>query len=81
MTGPAPALGVAPWHGSSSSDEHGRWGEFALWLHPLPPPGPLTLTWEWPEHDVARSTVELDGTALVAAAGETRPLRGRPTRS
>jgi hypothetical protein len=72
---PTPGPQVTPWHGSSSGDAHGQWGEFALWLSPLPPPGPVTLSWQWAERGIARSTFELDGAAVVTAAGQAQPLR------
>lgn len=53
-------------HGSSGGTA-GRWdGEF--WVHPLPPQGPVTFVASWPDYGVAETRVELDGTAIRAAA-------------
>jgi len=40
----------------------------AYWLWPLPPPGPLRVSCEWPVARVPFTTVELDATALHDAA-------------
>jgi hypothetical protein len=47
-----------------------------LWLWPLPPPGPLTLTVNWPEEGVVDHTIVLDATELVAAADRAERLWG-----
>ena len=44
------------------------------WLWPLPPSGPLRISCEWPFVDIALTTVEIDGTALVDSAEQARPL-------
>jgi hypothetical protein len=46
-----------------------------FWLWPLPEPGPLRLSVEWPVVEIPLSTVELDGSELRAAAGRVLPLR------
>lgn len=53
--------------GSSASDDsvHMRQG---YWLWPLPQPGPILVSCEWPLVAIALSTVEIDGAPLVAAA-------------
>ena len=38
------------------------------WLWPLPEPGTLLLSCEWPIADIALQTVEIDGTRLHEAA-------------
>jgi hypothetical protein len=40
-----------------------------LWLWPLPPPGPLTVVFEWPDEGIAETRKEFDGAAIVEAAG------------
>jgi hypothetical protein len=44
------------------------------WLWPLPPSGPLRISCEWPLLDIALTTVEIDGTALVNSAQQARRL-------
>ena len=44
------------------------------WLWPLPPSGPLRISCEWPLVDIALTTVEIDGTALVNSAEQARRL-------
>ena len=38
------------------------------WVHPLPPPGPVTLVVSWLEHGIAEARAELDGEAISEAA-------------
>src|SRR6188472_2365872 len=44
------------------------------WLWPLPPPGPLQVSCEWPLVDIAMTTVEIDADALLDAASRARSL-------
>jgi hypothetical protein len=44
------------------------------WLWPLPEPGPLRISCEWPVVDVPLTTVEIDAAALVAAAANSTKL-------
>jgi hypothetical protein len=46
----------------------------AYWLWPLPEPGPIRVSCEWPLVGIGLSTVEIDGAALVAAAASVIPL-------
>jgi hypothetical protein len=46
-----------------------------FWLWPLPEPGTLRLSIEWPVVDIPLSTVALDGTQLCEAAKRILPLR------
>jgi hypothetical protein len=46
----------------------------AYWLWPLPPPGPLRVSCEWPALDVPLSTVEVDASALAGAADRSEPI-------
>ena len=40
-----------------------------MWVHPLPPDGPVTFVVSWLEQGVAETAVELDGAAIREAAG------------
>ena len=47
----------------------GRSWDGNLWVHPLPPDGPVTFVVSWLEQGVAETGVELDGAAIREAAG------------
>jgi hypothetical protein len=44
------------------------------WLWPLPEPGTIRVSCEWPLVEIPLSTVEVDGSAIVAAAAQVLPL-------
>lgn len=50
-----------------------RGNEFGLgqWLWPLPPSGPLTLTFDWPARGIDHLSHQVDGRALRAAAEQS----------
>lgn len=48
--------------------------EFAFWVYPLPPEGPVTVALEWPERGVAETLHELDGAAIAAAGARSEQL-------
>jgi hypothetical protein len=53
---------------------HGRelgFSGLGLWLWPLPPAEPFEFAVEWPFGDIDLSIAELDGAAMVAAAGRS----------
>ncbi|HJP73068.1 MAG TPA: hypothetical protein VJ914_02295 [Pseudonocardiaceae bacterium] len=58
--------------GSGGPDNHED-ANLALWLWPLPPAGPLTLTCTWERRGLDASTV-LDGNAIRAAAEHAIPF-------
>jgi hypothetical protein len=39
-----------------------------FWVHPLPPPGPVTLVASWPRQGITEARAELDGAAIGQAA-------------
>jgi hypothetical protein len=45
-----------------------RGGDAHLWMHPLPPDGPVDLVCEWPTFGIPESLCVLDGGELRAAA-------------
>ncbi len=51
--------------GSSGSPR--RW-DCDIWVHPLPPEGPVTFVASWPKHGVTETRAELDGAAIREAA-------------
>jgi hypothetical protein len=39
-----------------------------LWVHPLPPDGPVTFVASWPRYGITEIRADLDGTAIREAA-------------
>src|SRR5580704_2059762 len=73
-SGAGPMLVVTGSEGSSGGpddDEHVR---MSLWIWPLPPPGPVTVTCSWPGHGLHDAGIVLDGDAIRAAASQARPF-------
>lgn len=57
-----------------SSGMHGRdlaFGAFGLWVWPLPPAEAFEFAVEWPFGGIELTIIELDGAAIVAAAGRS----------
>jgi hypothetical protein len=56
----------------------GGGGSFGVryWVHPLPPPGSVTLVCEWPRSGVPESRVDVPAQAILDAS--TRAVRLRP---
>lgn len=52
-----------------------------LWLWPSPPPESFELAVEWPVGGIQLSIVELDGTAIAAAARQAVPYWPEPPQS
>ena len=53
-------------HGGGGGSEYG-WDQ-DIWVHPLPPAGPVTFVVSWLEHGVTEARAELDGAAIREAA-------------
>lgn len=75
--GPAdPPAGPLLCWAPGNSGMHGRelgFSGFGLWLWPLPPAGPFEFAVEWPFGGIDLTFAELDGAAIVAAAGRSAP--------
>jgi hypothetical protein len=50
----------------------------SLWIWPLPPPGPLTVTCSWPGLGLRDARLVLDSDAIRAAAGRAAPFWPEP---
>jgi hypothetical protein len=77
-SGAGPMLKVTGFEGSSGGpggDEHVR---MSLWLWPLPPPGPVTVTCSWPGRGLQDASIVLDGDAIRAAASQALPFWTSP---
>jgi hypothetical protein len=46
----------------------GRYFDADFWAWPSPTPGTLTFVCEWPAYDIPETSVDLDTTAILAAA-------------
>jgi hypothetical protein len=76
--GAGPMLKVTGFEGSSGGpggDEHVR---MSVWLWPLPPPGPVTVTCSWPGRGLQDASIVLDGDAIRAAATQALPFWTSP---
>ncbi len=52
----------------------GKSWEMNWWVWPLPPPGPLTLVYEWPAHGIELTRYELDAATVLEAASRVETL-------
>jgi hypothetical protein len=66
---PFPASGGGGMSGSDRVVMHP-----VYWLWPLPEPGPLRISCEWPVAEIPLAAIEIDAGALVAAAANSRSL-------
>ncbi|WP_138443238.1 hypothetical protein [Sinomonas susongensis] len=60
-------------HSSGSGGDRERTAQLALWLWPLPDPGPHRLFTEWQAAGIPESSLEFDGALLRAGARGARP--------
>ncbi len=68
-----PALTLAPLGHESSAGEGKVDSQITLWLSPLPPPVPGTLSVESPELGIDAASCLLDGAAIVNASAAAQP--------
>jgi hypothetical protein len=52
----------------------GRRWDFAFWLYPLPPAGPLSFVCEWPSEGIALTRYEVDAKAILEGAARAELL-------
>lgn len=60
--------------GGAGGDSHSYTSTDRLWLWPLPPQGPLQLVMQWPALGIDERRITLDGTDMLAIAGNARPF-------
>jgi hypothetical protein len=72
-SGRGPTLMVSKSERGSGGPDNHEDALLSLWLWPLPPPGPLTLTCSWQRRGLEASTA-LDGDAIRVAAGQAVPF-------
>lgn len=59
-------------HGGGGGSDRGV--DLTMFLHPLPPPGPLAVLCSWPGREIPETRTELDATALRAAVEQVQVL-------
>ncbi|MFD5142235.1 hypothetical protein [Streptomyces sp. NPDC058401] len=72
--GRGPVMVVSGYEGSWGGPEGGGDVRMTLWIWPLPPPDPLTVSCAWPERGLRDAALVLDGDAVRAAALLARPF-------
>jgi hypothetical protein len=72
--GRGPTLVVSRSESSSGGPDHSESVRLTLWMSPLPPPGPLTLTCSWPRRGLEDASVVIDADAMRTAATQARPF-------
>ena len=61
---------LVPMHGSGTQTRFDQ----RFWVEPLPPPGAVAVVVEWERRGLAETRVDLDGEAIVDAAGRAETL-------
>lgn len=64
---PADGPAIWPCRFSNYPDGESQVAEQGFWTWPLPPPGPVTLTLDWPAVGILPSSITIDGTAIAEA--------------
>jgi hypothetical protein len=61
----------------------GRGWQTGFWVHPLPPPGAITVALAWPARGIAEQTYSVDAAPIIEAAANSTVLweDNRPVRS
>ncbi len=77
-SGRGPMLVVTGSQVSSGGPDDHEDVRLTLWIWPLPPPGPVTVTCSWPSRGLPRARLVLDGDAIQAAAIQAQPLWPEP---
>jgi hypothetical protein len=73
-SGRGPMLIVSGSETSWGGPDDGEDIRLTLWIWPLPPPGPVTVTCSWPGRGLDDARLVLDGDQLRAAAGRAQPF-------
>ncbi len=73
-SGRGPMLTVSGSETSSGGPDHSEDIRLTLWIWPLPPPGPVTVTCSWPGRGLDDARLVLDGDQLQAAASRAQPF-------
>lgn len=74
--GREPGLGDGPILGPMSAGGGGKRWDFRYWVWPLPPPGKLTFTCEWPSRSLALTAHEVDASEIRRAGSASTTVWG-----
>lgn len=77
-SGRGPMLMVTGAQVSSGGPDDPEDVRLTLWIWPLPPPGPVTVTCSWPSRVLHAARLVLDGDAIQVAASQAQPLWPEP---
>jgi len=77
-SGRGPMLVVTGSQISSGGPDDPEDVRLSLWIWPLPPPGPVTVTCSWPSRGLHDARLVLDGDAIQAAARRAQPFWPEP---
>ena len=78
-SGRGPMLVVSNSESSSGGPDDREDMRLTLWIWPLPPPGPVTVTCSWPRRGLQDASLVLDGDAIAAAASQAQPFWPEPS--
>jgi hypothetical protein len=78
-SGRGPMLVVTGAQISSGGSDDPEDVRLTLWIWPLPPPGPVTVTCSWPSRGLRDARLVLDGDAIQAAARRAQPFWPEPS--
>jgi hypothetical protein len=78
-SGRGPMLVITGSQVSSGGPDDRQDVRLSVWIWPLPPPGPVTVTCSWPSRALPAARLVLDGDAIQAAAGRAQPYWQEPT--
>jgi hypothetical protein len=73
-SGRGPMLTISGSEVSSGGPDEREDVRLTLWIWPLPPPGPVTVTCSWPGRGLDDARLVLDGDQIRAAASRAQPF-------
>jgi hypothetical protein len=73
-SGRGPMLTISGAEVSSGGPDDREDVRLTLWIWPLPPPGPVTVTCSWPGRGLDGARLILDGDEIRAAASQAQPF-------
>lgn len=73
-SGRGPMLTASSFQASSTGPDDREDVRLTLWIWPLPPPGPVTVTCSWPGRGLDDARLVLDGDQIRAAASQAQPF-------